>query len=289
MIRSDLLSLTLEALAVLANRGLVKRAVKELDAGIVPELTLAADGTVHGRFPDGVQVTFPAQGGFEAATCSCGAPGACRHRVAVAIAYQRQATPGDEPSPGDEAPAKEAKDEEHAASGPPGDGESVADWSPGAFDDDLLVRVLGSRAVTAARRTLRAGYSARIRRGGPGDSSVSVELPACTVRFLVPGELGYVHTDVGAALRGEVVTLAVWACRAADERGLRGPDVRVAVGGGSGGRAAASGTADALDLVNQVLLDGVASTGTVAVATLDYVFSVENPLFDPLAARLSSA
>ncbi len=28
---------------------------------------------------------------------------------------------------------------------------------------------------------------------------------------------------------------------------------------------------------------------TVAVATLDYVFSVENPLFDPLAARLSSA
>jgi len=276
VIRSDLLALTLDTLAVLANRGLVKRAVKELDAGIVPELSLDADGTLHGRFPDGVRVTFPAQGGFEAATCGCAAPGACRHRVAVAIAYQRRAAAGDERPPGAEAPAKDAKEEEPTAFGPP-PGDGAAGWSPGAFDDDLLARVLGARAVTAARRTLRAGYSARIRRSGPGDPSVVVELPACTVRFLVPGELGYVHTDAGAALRGEVITLAVWACRAADERGLRGPDVRVAVGGmgggtagGTGRRAAArgTGTAEAVDLANQVLLDGAVSTGPVAITTL---------------------
>jgi hypothetical protein len=237
MTRTDLLALTPDALAALANRGLVKRATKDIDAGIVPEMSLGQDGTVRGRFPDDVEARLPGGGGLEGASCTCAATGVCRHQIGLILAYQRQA----------------------AQAEPAGRSE----WSPGAFGDDALVRVLGERAVAAARRTHRAGYSARIHRPAAGDSATSVELPTSTVRFLVPGELGYVHTDAAGAIRGEVIALAVWAFRAADEQGVQGEDVRVDVGGRSAGTAAGSGLEAALDLVDQVLLDGAMHAGPV--------------------------
>ncbi|MEU5990505.1 hypothetical protein ABZ806_16175 [Spirillospora sp. NPDC047418] len=249
--RADLLSLTPDALAALANRGLVKRAAKDLDAGRGPEITTAPDGGVAGAFPDGTETSLPAGAGLEAATCSCAATGTCRHRICLVLAYQRTAAaaPGAEPEP------------------------PAAAWSPGAFDDDALARVLGQRALTAARRTFRAGYSAALRRPTPQDPVAQAELPACTVRFLVPDELGYVHTDAVAAVRGEVTVLAVWAFRAADERGLTGAEVRLDVGGGGpgesrGGPAPGPSLDTALDLAGQVLLEGAANTGPVLATAI---------------------
>ena len=57
MTRPDLLALTPDALAALANRGLVKRAAKELDAGVVPALDTDPAGAVQGKFPDGTTTT----------------------------------------------------------------------------------------------------------------------------------------------------------------------------------------------------------------------------------------
>ncbi|MBT2211626.1 hypothetical protein [Actinomadura sp. NEAU-AAG7] len=248
MTRADLLALTPDALAALANRGLVKRATKDLDAGQGPEVDVDGDGAVHGVFPDGTRAALPPGAGLEAATCSCAATSLCRHRVCLVLAYQRTAAT----EPGTETGA-----------------EPAAAWSPGAFDDEALARVLGQRAVTAARRAFRAGYTARIHRPSGDDPVARVELPSCTVRFLVPDELGYVDTDAAAAVRGEVVVLAAWAFRAADEQGADGTDVRVEVGGGPG-RAAGGGTGleAALDLAGQVLVEGAAHAGPVLAAAL---------------------
>ncbi|MFJ6956224.1 hypothetical protein ACISRB_32950, partial [Micromonospora aurantiaca] len=89
MIRDDLIALTPDVLAALSNRGLVKRATKEVDAGERPALAEDADGAVRAAYPDGVTVTLPVGGGLAAGICSCPAPGVCRHLLAVVLTYQR--------------------------------------------------------------------------------------------------------------------------------------------------------------------------------------------------------
>ncbi|MDR8412043.1 hypothetical protein MTP10_25315 [Nonomuraea sp. 3-1Str] len=233
--RTDLLGLTADSLAALTNRGLVKRAGKE--AG--PELRTDADGTVHGSFPDGVAAALP-PGGLDVARCTCGATGVCRHVVGVVLAYQRlPAEPAPEPLP----------------------------WSPGQVTDDELTARIGARLMAAARRTERAGFTARVRRATSADPVPQVELPAATVRFLVPGDLGFVHTDAVAGTRDDVVALAVWAFRAADELHPGVPEVRVDVGG-EAGAGAGSGLEPALGLAGTVLREGAAHLGQGLEATI---------------------
>ncbi|MEO6082011.1 MAG: hypothetical protein ABIQ18_02805 [Umezawaea sp.] len=235
--RDDLLALTPDALAALANRGLVKRATKDLDTDAGP--TVETDGgTVRGRFADGVEVELPVGVPLAAAACSCGAHGLCRHRIAVVLAYQRT---------GERAPVPTA-------------------WSPGAIEDSALAALLGPRGLAAARRSHAAGYPVRLRRPTAADPAASAELPSCTVRFLVPGELGYVHADATAARRDEFVAHAVWAFREADERGLVDDVVRFDVGGSAGPDRV--GLAAVLELADRVLLDGAVHADAVLDAGL---------------------
>ncbi|MGW6738022.1 hypothetical protein [Streptomyces sp. NPDC055013] len=195
-LRTDLLALTPRTLASLANRGLVKRAEKDLVAGSGPEVTVADDGTVRGRYPDGTDTALPPGLGLDAADCGCAATGVCRHRIGLVLAYQR--TVGSAPE--DDSPAAKAE---------------FVDWTPAEFDDDALAAALGRAALSAAQRVKDRGYLARLHHPTAADPEPRVELPTCTVRFPVPHELGYALTDASAALRGEVVALAVWAFRAA--------------------------------------------------------------------------
>uniref|UniRef100_UPI00117863D1 hypothetical protein n=1 Tax=Amycolatopsis kentuckyensis TaxID=218823 RepID=UPI00117863D1 len=233
--RADLLALTPEALAALANRGLVKRAQKDIDAGRGPVVDAAEDGEVRGRFPDGVEVVFPPGGALGTAECTCGAPGVCRHRIAVVLGYQHH----------------------------PGATPEFTAWSPGDIGDDALAAEFGARAVTAARRAWQAGLVARLRRPTAADPVAVAELPTATVRFLVPAELGYAHTD--AADRAQQVALAVWAFREADTRGRTDPDVRFAIGGAG---PAPVPSAPALEVVARVLHDGVANASPVLRASI---------------------
>lgn len=243
--RADLLALTPDTLASLANRGLVKRAAKELDAGAAPELTTEPDTTVRALFGDSTLAVLPPGSGLDNGTCSCAAPGVCRHLIALVLAYQRRAgdSSGDAPAP-------------------------APDWSPGSIEDDVLATAMGARPVAAARRAFHQGYGAVVHRATAGRPEPWVELPACTVRFPVPGEIGYATTDATAALRGEVVTLAVWAFRAADAAGTRELSVTVRVGGrasdgSSGGTGAGTGLDEAAALADALLLEGVAQAGPV--------------------------
>lgn len=236
--RHDLLALTPDALAALANRGLVKRAAKDLDAGTVPTVALAADGTLTAVFPDGAETALPAVGGLEASTCTCGAAGKCRHRIGAVLAYQR---------------AQDAPEAAPAAAPPKA--EPLA--TPAAITDEELREVLGHHALKGAEQTRRAGYTARLTWPGP-DRPAAAELPAANVSFLVPG-LGYVHTDATGPARDTAIVLAVWAFReaAADA-------ATVSVGGG----AAADGLDEALTLAERVLLDGATGADGVLRAAL---------------------
>lgn len=89
--RTDLASLTPEALAALSNVGLVKRAQRELQEGLALEVTEAEDGTVRGSFGDGVECALPPGKSLAEGRCTCGARGACRHRVATALRYAERA------------------------------------------------------------------------------------------------------------------------------------------------------------------------------------------------------
>ncbi|WP_335987433.1 hypothetical protein [Glycomyces sp. MUSA5-2] len=235
--RDDLLALTPDALAALANRGLVKRAAKDLDAGTVPELSLA-DGALTAVFPDGATAVLPAEGGLEAATCSCGAPGKCRHRVGAVLAYQREqeAAPAAAEAPADTGPVK----------------------TPAVITDDQLRAAFGPHAFKAAEATRKAGYTARLTWPGP-DQHATAELPAATVKFLVPGDVGYAHSDATGPARDAAIVLAVWAFREAGEGAAT-----VSVGGADPSET----LAESVHLVHQVLLDGAAGADAVLRAAL---------------------
>lgn len=256
-IRADLLALTPQTLASLANRGLVKRAEKDLAAGAGPAVTVGDDGTVRGRFPDGTEAALAPGLGLDAADCGCGATGVCRHRIGLVLAYQRTAAEG--------ADTGEGADTDAGVDDSPAAASRFVDWSPAEFDDEALAAALGRPALTAARRVKERGYLARLHRPTAADPEPRVELPTCTVRFPVPHELGYALTDASAALRGEVVALAVWAFRAGEAE--RSTEVSV------GGRTAATERADtalrtALALADDLLLDGVQQAGPVFAGSL---------------------
>ncbi|MEV0627498.1 hypothetical protein [Nonomuraea wenchangensis] len=335
--RTDLLALTTDSLAALTNRGLVKRAAKEA----TPELRLDADGTVHGGFPGGPDTSLP-PGGLDAARCTCGAIGVCRHVIAVILTYQTLPTTPASPAPGPAAldspapaspelgstasasaaptslepgclathpsgtsaasgtpdaarapathktlatpgtvatPGASGTPRTFGTSGTPGTtagtlatpGEEPRSWSPGQVTDDELTARLGARLMSAARRAERAGYTARIRRATPADPVPQVELPTATVRFLVPGDLGFVHTDAVAGSRDDVIALAVWAFRVADELHPGVPDARVDVGGQAvtaSGSGAVAGLERALALAGTVLREGAAHLGQGLEATV---------------------
>jgi hypothetical protein len=184
--REDLAALDVEALALLTNRGLTRRAQKMLDRALGPELAESDDGTVTGTFPDGVVTTWPDGLGLDEADCSCGAQKACRHRLAVALAYEG-----------------------------PEEGAVDASWSPATISDDQLKSQFGARTMTNARTRRKRGVVAEVIRG----DQPRVHLANGTVRFPVPNALHLAHCDALGAERNVMIVLAVWAFRRSDELG----------------------------------------------------------------------
>ncbi|MFI6025404.1 hypothetical protein [Amycolatopsis magusensis] len=236
--RADLLALTTDALVTLANRGLVKRATRDLDD--IPPVTSAEDGTVEAVFADGTRVVLPPGQGLDSASCTCGAPGVCRHRVGAVLAYQRDHAAAPAAEPATEVPAG---------------------W-PGSVTDEDLKAQFGARTLTAARRVVSGGLTARVRR-----QAMTVETPSATVRFLVPGELGFVDCDARAEARDVLVVVAVWAFRQADAQAPADPDVTVELARSSD-RPAAVAMASFAAAAGELLRTGVVSADEVLVATL---------------------
>src|SRR4051794_16922623 len=88
MARVDLLALSDDGLVQLANAGLVKRAQRELAAGMGPAVEDLADGTIAARFADGTETRLLAGQSPADARCTCPSSGICRHRVMLVMAYR---------------------------------------------------------------------------------------------------------------------------------------------------------------------------------------------------------
>ena len=256
--RADLLALTEDSLAALANRGLVKRAAKELAAGTGASITVNADDILRAEFPDGVVTGLRADVPLADATCSCSAAGLCRHRIGLVLAYQLLYT-SSAPKPTTGMPDADPPDQIPADR-----------WTPGEIPDSELERAFGARSIDEARRTLKAGFQAVVHRP-TASRKPRVELPTCTVTFQIPGDPTYATTDAIELKRGEAVTLAVWAFRAADALGLDGESTHVSVGGtgdGTPANSAAIALLYAVELVESLLLDGASAAGPLLIGNL---------------------
>ncbi|MDU1267589.1 MAG: SWIM zinc finger family protein [Escherichia coli] len=87
-LRPELLELTPQALTALSNAGFVKRSLKELENGNVPEIS-HENSALIATFSDGVRTQLANSQALKEAQCSCGASGMCRHRVMLVLSYQR--------------------------------------------------------------------------------------------------------------------------------------------------------------------------------------------------------
>ncbi len=212
--RADLLALTEDDLSVLSNRGTVKRALKELEAAN-PQCAWEeqADGTLVAAWSDGTQCRFPAGKPIQEAVCSSEAQGISRHVIRSVLHYQREFATGsdasdvavDETVPTDEVVDGAATSEFSPQATP------SESWDPGLISDDALNQHFGKAAVTRSRTLFERGAVALLERGAKPICRFLHE--PCAVRFLVPGDLNYVHAECSEKLRATYIPWAVWTFR----------------------------------------------------------------------------
>ena len=204
MPRADLLALTLEDLETFSNRGLVKRAVKELESGDLQSTVTESDaGDVTVTWSDGVRCEIAAKATLAQARCTCDATSLCRHVLRSVIAYQKhssaaatersssQATAPQQDAVSDSAAPQPAAAPSTAASAP------AEPWDPGAVSDAYLEEVATRNSLTRGRKLFNDGLVMELRRGLKPSSYIH-DL-GVLVRFLVPNDLRYARCDCGDA------------------------------------------------------------------------------------------
>src|SRR5262245_63419026 len=131
MPRPDLLALSADDLAALANRGLVERRQRDCEAGeLTVQWEVSGDGSISATWSDGVACSLPGGGTVKDAQCSCGALTLCRHVLRTVLAWQQREV------------AAVAADETR----PPG----PEPWDPGRIDDVVLERQVARSVLVRA-------------------------------------------------------------------------------------------------------------------------------------------
>ncbi|MBL9152556.1 MAG: hypothetical protein JNK37_08730 [Verrucomicrobiales bacterium] len=169
MERPDLAALTPDDLGALANRGLVKRAQKEVDTGeFTAAWTESEDGTITAAWSDGPHCVLPGGKTLKDARCDCPALDLCRHLLRTVLAWQaRRAGAGDA-----EPPVAEA-------------------WNPARMSDALIEAQAGKTARDRAETLWNQGILAELLVAVK--PSARFHCPGHTVRFPVPDDLRYAH------------------------------------------------------------------------------------------------
>ncbi|MFM9922018.1 SWIM zinc finger family protein [Variovorax sp. H27-G14] len=208
-VRPDLLELTPEALTALANAGFVKRAQKDVAAGLLPRLEATADGTVTASFDDGVRTSLPPGRTLRDAQCSCPASGMCRHRVMLVLAYQAQAAAL---APSGSASASSDGAPPSATDAP---AETDAAWSPAQFDDAALAASLAPSVLEQAGKLALARPVVGVQAWRSASAPPVARLPMCSVRFFSRSSLVHARCDCKQGSGCAHVAIAVWAFRQA--------------------------------------------------------------------------
>lgn len=190
MPRQDLLAICEEDLERYSNRGALKRAARELEAGGTTfALQEAEDGTVILDWSDGVTCTLPGAGTVADGRCTCPATvGMCRHLVRSVLAYQKARR-------GCQVDA----------------GAQSASWDPGQITDAMLEARFPQASIAAAKVQFDQGLLIEVVRG-PRPVAHFHGL-GHTTRFMVPGDLRYARCDTTGPEAAQAVIMAVWAFR----------------------------------------------------------------------------
>lgn len=228
-VRGDLLELTPEALTALANAGFVKRAQKDVAAGLLPLLETADDGTVSARFDDGVRTSLPPGRTLRDAQCSCPASGMCRHRVMLVLAYQAQAASA-APAPS----ATPAEDEVDASA-------AGGEWSPAHFDDAALAASFAPSVIEQAQRLAAARPVVAVQAWRSASAPPIARLPMCSVRFFSRSSLVHARCDCKQGSGCAHVVVALWAFRQAGPLAAGSPERMVEVRAPADGDATGDG------------------------------------------------
>jgi len=192
--RRDLLALTVDDLIILSNRGMVKRAQKELGK-FTFTLSEEGDGTVTVRWSDGAECVLPAGKTVGEGQCNCAATTICRHLIRSVLAYQ-QTDAGSQARPSLLGPASDR------ASQP---------WDPGQITDEMLAEHFGRATLTRMRKLFEEGHVVELVRSSK--PTAFIHTLSITLRFLVPGDVRYTHCDCEGQAPCRHVPLAVWAFR----------------------------------------------------------------------------
>ncbi len=229
-LRADLLELTPEALTALANAGFVKRAQKDVAAGLLPRLATEADGTVVAESADGACTRLPPGRTLRDAACTCAASGMCRHRVMLVLAYQQQVRAaeaaagtgaGTEAGDGGPGAAPAASVAPAAATEGP--------WSPAHFDDAMVAASITPSVMEQATRLAASRPVVAVQPWHGPSVPPAARLPMCTVRFFSRSSLAHARCDCQQGSGCAHVVVAVWAFRAAGELPAGGDDAMVEV------------------------------------------------------------
>lgn len=193
--RQDLLSLTLDDLAAMTNRGTVKRAAREVEEGDPTHAIVESEaGEVRIDWSDGASCIFPAGKTASDARCNCIATTLCRHVVKSVLAYQMQSTT---PATGDAASEPVAKPQEP--------------WDPGEITDEALAHHFKKPVLVAAQARFAQGVLVDLVRSAK--PTARFHQLACSLRFIVPGDVRYTHCDCAEPAPCSHALLAVWAFR----------------------------------------------------------------------------
>jgi hypothetical protein len=201
--RADLLALTDDDLATLANVGLTKRARKDIESGeFVGEIAEDEVGNVSVKWSDDVTCVLPNAKGLSEARCTCPAAGICRHILRSVMAYQFQ-----------EAPLPPIMGGLSSPSDSPIIGGEGGVWNPGAITDEQLQNAFPAGTMRQAQKLHAGGLVWELYLGArPTAYCHSLGIH---VRFLVPNDPRYIHTD--SKDNETPAILAVWAFRALPE------------------------------------------------------------------------
>lgn len=190
MKRPDLIALTPDDLAALANRGLVKRAQKELEVGdLAAQWTEADDGSIIAVWSDGVTCVLPGSKTLRESRCDCPALDLCRHLLRTVLSWQ----------------ARQASKEE---------GRSVwvpEPWNPGRITDATLEEQVPKPTRDRANLLWSQGILAEpLCAVKP---SARFHCPGHSVRFPVPDDLRYTQCSCSEPAPCPHAVLAVRAFR----------------------------------------------------------------------------
>ncbi len=189
-----------DALAALANRGLLRRAQKDLESA-PPERRAETDDAITFAFPaEGCVVTLPSTGPAQA-TCDCPAAGCCRHILTAALALRAAPTPGPSPEGRGEIVGRDGEAEGEVALAPKDtDAVGVAPTQ----SDKALGEIMGLGERELAGWATRAVYNQGCDDVTTGEVEVEIAVEAAMVVFRFPQQNVVTRWLIGAGPEGMI-------------------------------------------------------------------------------------